>query len=113
MDDGRPNFGKLQTRMHVSDPATARKLKLSTPTIDFVFDLLAFDGSICARCLWKHARRFFISSCAARGLIRYCDSCRRRGKDFFQGRRASGSRRNHREAARIEISRTSAERRLA
>ena len=46
MDDGRPNFGKLQTRMHVADPATARKLSFSTPTVDFVFDLLAFDDQV-------------------------------------------------------------------
>src|SRR5208282_4765858 len=44
MDDGKPSFGMLQRRMHVSDPATARRLSFSTPTIDFVFDLLAFDG---------------------------------------------------------------------
>jgi bifunctional non-homologous end joining protein LigD len=84
MDDGRPNFGKLQTRMHVSDPATARKLSFSTPTVDFVFDLLAFDG-FDLRSMTLEARKEILHQIVrGEGPIRYCDHIVGRGKDFFQ-----------------------------
>jgi len=83
LDDGRPNFGKLQTRMHVSDPATARKLSFTTPTIDFVFDLLAFDG-FDLRTMALEARKNILRQIVrGEGPIRYCDHIIGRGKDFF------------------------------
>ncbi|HLX38856.1 MAG TPA: DNA ligase D, partial [Candidatus Binataceae bacterium] len=83
LDDGRPNFGKLQTRMHVSDPATARKLSFTTPTIDFVFDLLAFDG-FDLRAMALEARKEILHQLVrGEGPIRYCDHIVGRGKDFF------------------------------
>ncbi len=90
MDDGRPNFGKLQTRMHVSDPATARKLSFSTPTIDFVFDLLAFDG-FDLRSMALEARKEILHKIVlGEGPIRYCDHIIGRGKDFFQAVAGAG-----------------------
>jgi bifunctional non-homologous end joining protein LigD len=42
--EGRPNFGLLQSRMHVADPAKARKLSAQT-TVDYLlFDVLRVDG---------------------------------------------------------------------
>lgn len=84
MDDGRPNFGKLQTRMHVSDPATARKLSFSTPTIDFVFDLLAFEGFDLRATTLEKRKEILHQIVRGEGPIRYCDHIVGRGKDFFQ-----------------------------
>lgn len=42
--DGLPNFGALQHRMHVSDPATALERAKSTPVTFAIFDLLHLNG---------------------------------------------------------------------
>lgn len=42
--DGRPSFGVLQSRMHVTDGAAVRRLMASTPVTYLVFDLLYVDG---------------------------------------------------------------------
>jgi bifunctional non-homologous end joining protein LigD len=43
-DDGRPSFGLLQSRMHIADPAKARKLGEQVPIDYLVFDVLRVDG---------------------------------------------------------------------
>jgi bifunctional non-homologous end joining protein LigD len=90
LDDGRPNFGKLQTRMHVSDPATARKLSFSTPTIDFVFDLLAFDGFDLRAMALEGRKEILHQLVRGEGPIRYCDHIVGRGKDFFHAAEEMG-----------------------
>jgi bifunctional non-homologous end joining protein LigD len=42
--DGRPSFGVLQSRMHVTDAAAVRRLARTTPVTYLVFDLLYADG---------------------------------------------------------------------
>jgi len=42
--DGRPSFGALQSRMHVSSPARAKRLAQTTPVTYVIFDLLWLDG---------------------------------------------------------------------
>jgi bifunctional non-homologous end joining protein LigD len=83
-DEGRPNFGMLQRRMHVSDPAAARKLSFSTPTVDFVFDLLAFDGFDIREMGLEKRKEILHQVVRGEGPIRYCDHIVGRGKDFFQ-----------------------------
>ena len=41
---GRPSFGRLQHRMHVTSPAAVRRLAASTPVVYAIFDLLYLDG---------------------------------------------------------------------
>lgn len=41
---GRPSFGLLQHRMHVSSPADAARRAADVPVVYVVFDLLALDG---------------------------------------------------------------------
>jgi len=43
-DAGRPDFGLLQQRMHVTDPAEARRRMDEVPVSYVVFDLLHLDG---------------------------------------------------------------------
>ena len=42
--DGKPDFEALQPRMHVSDPATARRLAELAPVTYLAFDVLQLDG---------------------------------------------------------------------
>jgi bifunctional non-homologous end joining protein LigD len=41
---GRPSFGVLQSRMHVTNPAQVRRLVQSTPITFLAFDVLFLDG---------------------------------------------------------------------
>src|SRR5438445_4863129 len=43
-EDGRPSFGRLQSRMHVTNAAAVRQLAESVPITYVVFDLLHLDG---------------------------------------------------------------------
>lgn len=43
-DQGRPDFGRLQQRMHVSNPRVAAEKAIEVPTVLALFDLLALDG---------------------------------------------------------------------
>jgi bifunctional non-homologous end joining protein LigD len=42
--DGRPSFGRLQSRMHVRSESQARRLAKETPVVYVAFDLLWLDG---------------------------------------------------------------------
>ncbi|WP_222928346.1 non-homologous end-joining DNA ligase [Cellulomonas telluris] len=42
---GAPDFGRLQQRMHVADPATARRLARTVPVVYLVFDVLHVDDA--------------------------------------------------------------------
>jgi bifunctional non-homologous end joining protein LigD len=44
-DEGRPSFGLLQQRMHIGDPAEARRRSAEVPVAYVVFDLLHLDGN--------------------------------------------------------------------
>lgn len=44
-DAGRPDFGRLQQRMHVSNPRHAAERAASVPVVLCLFDLLALDGN--------------------------------------------------------------------
>jgi bifunctional non-homologous end joining protein LigD len=41
---GRPSFGRLQERMHIADPAVARRLSERVPVVYLIFDVLFLDG---------------------------------------------------------------------
>lgn len=43
-DRGRPDFGRMQRRMHVSSASEARTLSKSFPVLVMLFDLLHLDG---------------------------------------------------------------------
>jgi bifunctional non-homologous end joining protein LigD len=42
--NGLPSFSRLQRRMHVTNPAEARRLAASDPVVYVIFDLLHLDG---------------------------------------------------------------------
>lgn len=43
-ENGLPSFNALQRRMHVSDPAEARRRSATTPVLFIAFDILHVDG---------------------------------------------------------------------
>lgn len=56
-DDNRPDFGRLQRRMHVTNPRHAAERAASVPAVLVLFDLLALDGhDICDLALAERRR---------------------------------------------------------
>ena len=54
---GRPNFGRLQQRMHVTDAGTAVRLSSSVPAVLLVFDVLRIDGTSLVDQPYQHRRQ--------------------------------------------------------
>jgi bifunctional non-homologous end joining protein LigD len=51
-----PSFSRLQQRMHIGDPATARGLASRVPVVFVVFDLLRLNGQSLVREPYDHRR---------------------------------------------------------
>src|SRR5690606_23194472 len=56
-DRGRPDFGRLQQRMHVADRGAAARRAASVPCVLLLFDLLALDGRSLVDLPWSERRR--------------------------------------------------------
>ncbi len=56
-DAGRPSFGRLQTRMHVTAAAAVKRLAASTPVVYAIFDLLHLDGESLIGLPYEERRR--------------------------------------------------------
>src|SRR3712207_4875560 len=55
-EDGRPSFGRLQHRMHVSSESAAKRLAKTNPVVYVLFDLLWLDGRSEERRVGKECR---------------------------------------------------------
>ena len=55
--DGRPDFGRLQSRIHVTDPRTVAERAATVPVVLIVFDVLALDGADATALPWTERRR--------------------------------------------------------
>ncbi|HLX89249.1 MAG TPA: non-homologous end-joining DNA ligase [Acidimicrobiales bacterium] len=55
-DDGVPSFGALQERMHVMEPAKARRGAQRTPVVYLAFDVLHLDGRSTVRLAYEERR---------------------------------------------------------
>jgi bifunctional non-homologous end joining protein LigD len=55
--DGRPDFGMLQARMHLTRPAEIATLAATAPVTWAIFDLLAFDGTDATSLPYEDRRR--------------------------------------------------------
>lgn len=53
---GRPDFGRLQSRMHVTDPRVAAERAARVPCVLVVFDLLELDGRALLDLPWSDRR---------------------------------------------------------
>jgi bifunctional non-homologous end joining protein LigD len=56
-DAGRPSFGRLQQRMHVTDRRAAAERATTVPCVLLLFDLLALDGRSLVDLPWTERRR--------------------------------------------------------
>ncbi len=56
-DAGRPDFGRLQQRMHIAGARTAAERATVVPCTLMVFDLLALDGRSLVELPWYERRR--------------------------------------------------------
>lgn len=65
-DGGRPSFGRLQQRMHLTDPAEIRRRMVDVPVMYQVFDLLHFDGNDITPLPYIDRRRLLVSLFAER-----------------------------------------------
>lgn len=54
--EGRPSFGALQQRMHVTKPADVQRLRREVPVTYLVFDLLHLDGRSLLALPYSHRR---------------------------------------------------------
>ena len=55
--DGRPSFGLLQKRMHVTSASAVKRLAASTPVVYAIFDLLYLDGAPLMELEYSERRR--------------------------------------------------------
>ena len=55
-DAGRPDFGCLQSRMHVTNPRVIAERSASVPCVLMLFDLLALDGRSVTGLPWSERR---------------------------------------------------------
>ena len=53
---GRPSFGVLQARMHLTRPADVRRARAAVPAVFLVFDLLHLDGRDTTALPWEERR---------------------------------------------------------
>ncbi|MGD0073946.1 MAG: DNA ligase D [Candidatus Binataceae bacterium] len=81
---GRPSFQLLQKRMHVRDARQIERLSYSTPVVDFVFDLLAFDNFDVRALKLEDRKRMLARLIKGEGPIRYCDHVLASGRDFYR-----------------------------
>lgn len=63
LQDGRPSFGKLQYRMHVSDPTDAARRAAEQPVALVLFDVVEIGGQSTTGLAWQ-ARRQLLESLA-------------------------------------------------
>lgn len=61
ISSARPDFGRLQQRMHVTDPGRARRLAERVPVTLLVFDVLYLDGVLATRLPYDERRRLLES----------------------------------------------------
>jgi bifunctional non-homologous end joining protein LigD len=100
-DRGRPDFERLQTRMHVADAAAIARLSRSAPVTLFVFDLLYLDGFDLRNAALGDRKQLLAEILTPGGPIRYSehfqadghdvlDAARQHGLEGVVGKRASG-----------------------
>jgi bifunctional non-homologous end joining protein LigD len=89
-EKGVPSFQRLQPRMHVSDDATVRKLRRSTPVIYQVFDLLYADGEDLTRKPLRERLRRLDEAITPMGAIRRSEGFVGTGVALFEAAKEQG-----------------------
>ena len=89
-EKGVPRFQRLQSRMHVSDDATVRKLRRTTPIVYEVFDVLYLDGEDLTRRPLRERIARLESVLTPMGAIRRSEGFVGTGVALFEAAREQG-----------------------
>ncbi len=89
-ESGVPSFQRLQPRMHVSDEATVRKLRRTTPVAYQVFDLLYLDGADLTRAPLRERQRKLDEVLTPMGAIKRSEGFVGTGVLLFGAAQAQG-----------------------
>ena len=89
-DRGRPDFERLQTRMHVTDAAAIARLSRNAPVTLFIFDLLYLDGYDLRGAALADRKRLLAQILTPGGPIRYSEHFQAEGHDVLEAAREHG-----------------------
>ena len=78
---GRADFGRLQSRMHAAEPSYA--LLQQDPVVFYIFDLLGVDGYDLRRVPLEQRKEYLKEILSAGGPLRYSDHVVEKGEDLF------------------------------
>ena len=89
-DKGRPNFERLQARMHLTDAAAIARLSRNAPVTLFLFDLLYLDGYDLRTAALADRKKLLADILTSGGPIRYSEHFQADGHDVLEAARQHG-----------------------
>ena len=89
-EKGRPNFERLQARMHLADASAIARLSRSSPVTLFLFDLLYLDGHDLRGASLTHRKKLLAEVVTPGGPIRYSEHFQAGGHDVLEAARQHG-----------------------
>jgi bifunctional non-homologous end joining protein LigD len=89
-EQGRPSFGLLQRRMHVSDASSIAHLARVLPVILYVFDLLYLDGWDLRLTAIEDRKRLLASILKPSATVKLSDHFQDQGKELYALAQQSG-----------------------
>jgi len=89
-ESGRPEFHRLQERVHLSRKEDIRRAGFERPVTYFVFDLLAFETADLRSMPLVERKALLRELLPPAGPLRYCDHIEERGEAMFEAARAMG-----------------------
>lgn len=88
-EDGKPNFQRLQARMHVSNPRDVERAMASVPVVGVFFDCLALEGHDLRRLPLLQRKEGLSLLLPPLGPVRYGDHVLEHGEAFFEAASAA------------------------
>jgi len=89
-EKGRPDFEKLQERMHVADAAVSARHSRSSPVTLFLFDLLYLDGYDLRGTALIDRKKLLAEILTPGGPVRYSEHFQADGHDVLEAARQHG-----------------------
>ena len=83
-ETGRPGFGRLQQRVHLSRPADIERATVHLPVTLFVFDLLAFDDRDLRPLPLIQRKKLLQPLLPRAGPLRFTEHIDERGREMFE-----------------------------
>ncbi len=89
-EKGRPNFERLQERMHLADAAVIARLSRGAPVTLFLFDLLYLDGYDLRGAALIQRKKLLAEVLTPGGPIRFSEHFQAEGHDVLEAARQHG-----------------------